>query len=85
MISYSVQDVLAVVLHLNDLPDNASSKNYDAKNFLNSIMRWLVEHGYSEVGSLIFAVTAFYLLLVSIKGNSTYGARTACFTFAPIT
>ena len=28
---------------------------------------------------------AVYLLFVAVKGNSTYGYRSACFTFYPVT
>jgi hypothetical protein len=48
-------------------------------------MSALQKNNLSIVGSLIFVGYAYYLMLAAIKGNMTYGARTACFTFYPIT
>ena len=49
-------------------------------------MSFLREHELGAVvSSLIFAIYAYYLLLASIKGNWTYGSRTACFTFYALT
>jgi hypothetical protein len=46
-------------------------------------MGWLKDHSVSIIG--VFVVLSVYLLFASIRGNLTYGARTACFTFYPIT
>jgi hypothetical protein len=48
-------------------------------------MSSLQESNLSILGDIIFVVNAYYLLWAAIKGNMTYGARTACFTFHPIT
>jgi len=48
-------------------------------------MASLKENNLSVIGAFIFAISACFMLLAAIKGNSTYGSRTACFTFYPIT
>jgi hypothetical protein len=48
-------------------------------------MGWLKDHSVSIIGDGVFVVLSVYLLFASIRGNLTYGARTACFTFYPIT
>jgi hypothetical protein len=48
-------------------------------------METLKQGNLSVIGAFIFAVSAYFMLLASIKGNQTYGSRTACFTFYPIT
>jgi hypothetical protein len=45
----------------------------------------LREGKLSVIGSIIFVIFAYYLLVTTIKGNMTYGTRTASFTFHPIT
>eukprot|EP00347_Sterkiella_histriomuscorum_P002802 403366747 len=54
-------------------------------SYLNSIMIILIDNKVSIIGSIIFIIMAFYLLVISVYGNFTYGYRTACFTFYPIT
>ncbi|CDW87933.1 UNKNOWN [Stylonychia lemnae] len=53
--------------------------------FAQIFMLTLIDMKLSIFGSFIFVIMAFYLLIISVKGNSTYGYRTACFTFYPIT
>lgn len=76
--------MVLVYLHLND-PSSVSGNHQDSKNFLNQLMKFLVDEKLSIFGTAIFGVVSLYLLVASMKGNSTYGARTACFTYAPIT
>ncbi len=54
-------------------------------SYLNSFMDALREGKLSVIGSIIFVIFAYYLLVTTIKGNMTYGTRTASFTFHPIT
>jgi hypothetical protein len=54
-------------------------------SYLNKFMDAMQQNDLAIIGSVIFVANAYYLLLCAIKGNLTYGARTACFTFYPIT
>jgi len=56
-----------------------------SSTYLNTFMGWLHEHSVSIIGDGVFVILSVYLLFASIRGNLTYGARTACFTFYPIT
>lgn len=64
----------------------AYSESHRFDSFFNRFMSSLrgMEWG-AVMSSLIFAIYAYYLLLASIKGNWTYGSRTACFTFYALT
>jgi hypothetical protein len=53
-------------------------------SYLNVLIKSLINSSLSFVASILFIAVAFYLLLVAIKGNYTYGFKTACFTFYPI-
>jgi len=65
----------------------AYTESHRLDSFFNRFMSSL--RGNKDWGavfsSLIFAIYAYYLLLASIKGNWTYGSRTACFTFYALT
>lgn len=67
--------------------DSMSQAESGTKNYLNLFMEYLCGEDVKlqVIGSVIFVIYSYYLLLASIKGNSTYGGRTACFTYAPIT
>ena len=57
----------------------------NTNSYLNEFMDYMTNNDLDIIGSVIFVIIAYYLLLCSVKGNMTYGARTACFTFYPIT
>jgi hypothetical protein len=72
-----VQDVISALAYTD-------SNRLDS--FFNRFMSSLRGKEWGAVvSSLIFAIYAYYLLLASIKGNWTYGSRTACFTFYALT
>lgn len=64
----------------------AYTESHRLDSFFNRFMSSLRGKEWGAVvSSLIFAIYAYYLLLASIKGNWTYGSRTACFTFYALT
>ena len=79
---YRVQDIILNFRYL-DQQDTGKYERHDS--FFNSFMETLKQGNLSVIGAFIFAVSAYFMLLASIKGNQTYGSRTACFTFYPIT
>ena len=71
------------------MQDTISAIAYSDANrldsYFNRFLSLLKDNQLTLVSSILFALTSYYLLLASIKGNWTYGSRSACFTFYALT
>jgi hypothetical protein len=63
---YRVQDIILNFRYL-DQQDTGKYERHDS--FFNSFMETLKQGNLSVIGAFIFAVSAYFMLLASIKGN----------------
>lgn len=54
-------------------------------SYMNSLIELFINKNLDMINAVIFLIMSVYLLMVAIRGNSTYGFRFACFTFYPLT